>query len=69
MHLLSNRDQLVVLEDQTFSFAKGETIHTENSYKYTLDGFRVLAKKAGFDPLMVWTDPENLFSVHYLSAG
>ena len=68
MHLLSTCEQVVTVDGHTFSFAKGETIHTENSYKYTLDGFRNLAEMAGFDPLQVWTDPQNLFSVHYLSA-
>ncbi len=69
MHLVSNRDQLIGVADQTFSFAKGETIHTENSYKYTLQSFRDLATSAGFRPAHAWTDPQDLFSVHYLSAS
>jgi L-histidine N-alpha-methyltransferase len=68
MHLVSNRDQLVRMHDRVFSFVRGETIHTENSYKYTLDGFQTLARSAGYTPLNVWTDPHHLFSVHYLSA-
>jgi len=68
MHLVSNRDQLVRVKDHVFSFAKGESIHTENSYKYTVESFQTLAKSAGFTPVQVWTDPDHLFSVHYLSA-
>ena len=46
MHLVSTRDQEVVIEDRTFRFRAGEAIVTEHSYKYTLDGFRSLADAA-----------------------
>ena len=46
-------------------FAKGELIHTEYSYKYSVPEFRALAARAGFRPVDTWTDPEELFSVHY----
>lgn len=68
MHLRSTRDQLVRVRDQSVTFRKGETIHTENSYKYTLDSFRALARAAGFTPLNAWVDEDRLFSVHYLMA-
>ena len=48
-----------------FAFAAGELIHTENSYKYAVPEFRALAARAGFRPLDTWTDPAELFSVHY----
>jgi len=46
-------------------FAKGELIHTEYSYKYSIPEFRALAGRAGFRPIRTWTDPSALFSVHY----
>ncbi|KPC50251.1 L-histidine N(alpha)-methyltransferase [Amantichitinum ursilacus] len=68
MHLISKRDQTVSVMGQRFSFREGETIHTENSHKYTIDGFRNLAVQAGFRAGPTWTDAENLFSVHWLHA-
>lgn len=68
MHIVSLCDQTVDILGQTISFAEGERIHTENSYKYTVDGFRGLAEKAGWATKRTWTDPENLFSVHALTA-
>lgn len=68
MHLVSDVDQLVHIADQTFVFTASESIHTENSYKYTPHGFQALAKKAGFKPEKVWIDENNLFSIHYLAA-
>ena len=46
-------------------FGAGELIHTEYSYKYSVPEFRTLAARAGFRPLDTWTDPAQLFSVHY----
>jgi uncharacterized SAM-dependent methyltransferase len=51
---------------QTFEFVEGESIHTENSYKYTVTQFQDLANKAGFQPEQVWMDSAELFSVHCL---
>ena len=69
MHLVSRRAQRVTMGDDAFDFAEGETLHTENSHKFTVDGLRALARKAGFVPTAVWTDPERLFSVHWLQAS
>jgi dimethylhistidine N-methyltransferase len=69
MHLVSRRAQEVTLDGQRFGFEEGETLHTENSHKFTVDGLRALALRAGFRPAAVWTDPERLFSVHWLRAG
>jgi dimethylhistidine N-methyltransferase len=66
MHLVSARAQQVVILGRTFAFAKGERIHTENSYKYTVDEFQTLAREAGWRPEEVWTDKPALFSVHEL---
>ncbi|MBW5413270.1 MULTISPECIES: L-histidine N(alpha)-methyltransferase [Pseudomonas] len=66
MHLVSRRAQTIRVEDQRFMFRQGETLHTENSYKYSLKGFETLSREAGFSPIAVWKDPAALFSVHYL---
>jgi dimethylhistidine N-methyltransferase len=66
MHLVSRRAQNVRVAGREFRFAAGETIHTENSYKYTTDGFADLARAAGYVPDRVWLDPKRLFSVHLL---
>lgn len=68
MHLVSTEQQAVTLCGQRFTFAEGESLHTENSHKFTVDGLRALARRAGFRPGPVWTDPARLFSVHWLHA-
>ena len=68
MHLISRRRQAVVVCGERFAFDEGQTLHTENSCKYTVDGFRHLARTAGFEPQAVWTDEARLFSVHWLAA-
>jgi dimethylhistidine N-methyltransferase len=68
MHLVSRQRQTVSLRGETFVFEEGETLHTENSYKFTIDGLRRLASEAGFRPGPVWTDPDRLFSVQWLHA-
>lgn len=67
MHLVSLEDQVVHLNGQEIRFRKGERIWTESSYKYTVQGFASLALEAGFAVERVWTDENNLFSVHYLA--
>jgi dimethylhistidine N-methyltransferase len=66
MHLESLRDQTVRVAGRNFRFAEGETIHTENSYKYTVDSFRALAESAGWRPVATWTDENRYFAVHAL---
>ena len=63
MHLESCTDQTVRIGDHAFDFEAGETIHTENSYKFSSDEFQALAQSAGFDHVQSWSDPENLFGV------
>lgn len=65
MHLASNSAQNVRINGDSFHFRAGESIHTENSYKYSVEEFKQLANQAGFELVNVWTDPEELFSVHY----
>lgn len=67
MHLECRRDHDVTLGGERIRFRRGETIHTENSYKYTVAGFQSLAFEAGWTAGRVWTDDRNLFSVHLLT--
>jgi len=69
MHLISRRPQSMIVDSQEFRFDEGETIHTENSYKYSVEEFQGLARRAGYRVLRVWTDPEALFSVHLLQPA
>ncbi|HUV99161.1 MAG TPA: L-histidine N(alpha)-methyltransferase [Gallionella sp.] len=69
MHLVSRRKQVIRLGDETFHFEDGETIHTENSYKYTAHEFQQLAWSAGWYPKKLWSDRAGLFNVHYLSLS
>ena len=68
MHLVSKRPQVVrVCElDEAYVFEAGETIHTENSHKYTQEAFATLAKGAGFGVARTWTDSRNWFAVSLL---
>ena len=67
MYLESVGDQVVNVSGRSFSFADGERILTEHSYKYTVDGFTALAAKAGFSVERVWTDERQYFAVMYLT--
>jgi dimethylhistidine N-methyltransferase len=72
MHLVSRERQRVHCpgddRGRHFEFAQGEAIHTENSYKFTVEGLHALAVHAGFRPGPVWTDEGRMFSVHWLHA-
>lgn len=69
MHLRARRDNDVVIDGKTFQFRAGETIHTENSYKYHIEEFAALGESAGWRHVAVWTDSGRLFSVHYFRAS
>jgi L-histidine Nalpha-methyltransferase len=66
LYIRSLKHQTAVIAGRRFSFAAGEMIHTENSYKYAIPEFHELAARAGFAALETWTDPQRKFSVHYL---
>ena len=68
MHLVSRAAQSVRIGGDRVGFARGESVHTENSYKYTLAGFAAIARSAGYDPVASWTDPDDLFSIHVLKV-
>jgi dimethylhistidine N-methyltransferase len=66
MHLASCRRQKVRVAGRAIDFRAGETIHTENSYKYTIESFGALARGAGWTQAAVWTDDKGYFSVQAL---
>jgi dimethylhistidine N-methyltransferase len=65
MYLASTKRQKVRITGTAIDFRAGETIHTENSYKYTVESFQALARGSGWSPLKAWTD--GMFCVHALS--
>ena len=68
MHLVSARAQEIDVAGAIFALEAGETIHTENSYKYTTEGFATLALEAGWRARRILTDDDRLFSVMLLEA-
>jgi dimethylhistidine N-methyltransferase len=69
MHIVSIRNQTVSIRGLWFRFSAGETIHTENSYKYSIGEFQDISCSAGWLPGRVWTDEGSLFSVHELISN
>lgn len=69
MHLISKKAQTVRILGRNFSFRPGESIHTENSYKYSLERFTGLAGGSGWSVRESWTDAAKMFSVHALVAS
>jgi dimethylhistidine N-methyltransferase len=67
MHLASSKRQKVRVAGETIEFRAGETIHTENSYKYSADSFSALARGTGWTPVASWSDPNRYFCVHALA--
>jgi dimethylhistidine N-methyltransferase len=68
MYLISRRRQAVRLGADVFGLDSGDAIHTEDSRKYTVEGFRSLARRAGLVPGTVWCDARQWFSLHWLAA-
>jgi dimethylhistidine N-methyltransferase len=63
MHLASLKRQKVKFAGETIDFRAGETIHTENSYKYSVESLGALARGAGWSPVAGWTDANRYFSI------
>ncbi|MBH0028540.1 MULTISPECIES: L-histidine N(alpha)-methyltransferase [unclassified Pseudoalteromonas] len=63
MHLVSNCTQSVIINDQQIDFIEGESIHTENSHKYTLESFKQLAAQANLKLEQTWQDDSNYFAL------
>jgi len=68
MHLRAVRPTVAHIDGHAFSFAEGETIHTESSYKYTPDGVRELAEAGRWQLETIWTDPKGWFALALLEA-
>ena len=66
MHLFSPKSQKISIDDLGLSvdFLAGESIHTENSYKYLPGQVEALLTQAGFEPEALWTDEQQWFAVH-----
>jgi dimethylhistidine N-methyltransferase len=69
MHLVSAERQRVAIDGHTFEFGRGETICTEHSHKFRVDGFAKLAAEAGWTLEHHWTDDEDLFAILLLTTG
>lgn len=65
--LVSLSHQEFEILGRRFTLEEGERIHVENSHKYTIPQFQALARDAGWTPEQVWTDKDDLFSLHYLT--
>ncbi len=68
MHLVNLKTQIVSLRGEALRWTEGQSLHTEYSHKFTVEGLRRLAVEAGFKPKAVWMDGERLFSIHWLEA-
>lgn len=68
MHLVSLKDQVITIGNEEIAFQEGETIHTENSYKFTVEEFHEIASLCGFTPRKVWCDEKRWFSMHFLEV-
>ena len=69
MHLISRKTQTVRMLGTSFSFRAGESIHTESSYKYSVERFAALARGSGWKVRESWTDENKMFSVHALTVS
>ena len=69
MHLVSRRAQQIRVAGVTLRFSEGDSIHTENCYKHSLEGFVALAGAAGWDARRVWTDADATFALYLLALG
>lgn len=69
IYIVSQTNQKVEILGREFALRKGERIHVENSHKYTVPQFQALAEEAGWRSDQVWTDADDLFSLHYLTRA
>jgi dimethylhistidine N-methyltransferase len=69
MHLASLKRQKVKIAGETIDFRAGETIHTENSYKYSVESLAALARGVGWLPVRAWTDSRKYFSIQAFTFG
>jgi L-histidine Nalpha-methyltransferase len=69
MHLASLKRQKVKVAGDTIDFRAGETIHTENSYKYSIESLSALARGVGWLPVATWMDSRKYFSLQTFKLG
>ena len=69
MHLVSQKNQQVTIADKHFNFAKNESIHTENSHKYSDQMLQEIVTKAQLKIVKSWQDPQNLIAIYYLEPA
>lgn len=69
MHLVSKHPQTLHVNGHRFEFEVGESMHTENSYKYAPEEFIALASSRGFQPVRHWVDEEGLFAIYLLGVS
>lgn len=69
MHLVSQQNQKLRINGHSFHFEEGESVHTENSYKYSPEEFLKLAAQSRLEAVRHWGDPQALFAVYLLKAG
>lgn len=69
MHLEATEATEFRVAGEQFAMRAGETIHTENSYKYRTEEARLLARAAGWEPMAMWSDPEAMFGLHVWCAA
>lgn len=69
MYLQAVRDMAFTVGGREFVIREHETIHTENSHKFTVATFQDLAVAAGFAPAHVWVSEATPFSIHWLEYG
>ncbi|MFC6979567.1 L-histidine N(alpha)-methyltransferase [Microbulbifer taiwanensis] len=69
MHLVSLKEHCVRIAGRQVRFAEGETIHTENSHKYSVTGFNRLLDEAGFAPIRHWSDLQQRYAIHYAQVA
>jgi len=69
MHLVATCDQTIEVAGQAYTLAAGDSLHTEMSHKYTIEGFEELAKQAGWQLTQHWTDSRNRFALLLLHSN
>lgn len=69
MHLVAERDLDFTISGEKFSMKAGETIHTENSHKFTVDRFAALAASAGLNVKTHWSDERGYFTLYWLERA
>jgi uncharacterized SAM-dependent methyltransferase len=68
MHIVTLKPQTVSVAGRSFTFAQGESVHTETCRKFDVAGFAHSAQRSGWRVDKIWTDPAELFAVFGLSA-